>query len=73
MPEEEKLRPKQLDQQPLVKFSKILGFYQNPLIAKTALLWGRNSIKSSLNAKGGVFGTRSNLVFKMFFCQNKCF
>jgi hypothetical protein len=50
----EKLRPKQLDQLPLVNFQNfsviILGFYQNPLIAKTAHLWGRNLIMG----KGGV-------------------
>jgi hypothetical protein len=52
----EKLRPKQLDQLPLVIFfQKIevwayLVFYQNPLIAKTTLLWGRNLIMR----KGGV-------------------
>jgi hypothetical protein len=29
-----------------------LGFYQNPIIAKTVLLWGRNLIMG----KGRVFG-----------------
>jgi hypothetical protein len=53
----EKLRPKQLDQLPLVIFFQnfsvsILAFFdQNPLIAKTTLLWGRNLIMG----KGGVF------------------
>jgi hypothetical protein len=46
MPKGEKLRPKQLDQLTTCKFQNIsvsiLGFfYQNPLIAKTSLLWGR--------------------------------
>jgi hypothetical protein len=53
IPKGKKLKPKQLDQLPLVYFLiysvRILGF---PLIAKNALLWGRNLIMG----KGGVFG-----------------
>jgi hypothetical protein len=51
---------------------RILGWFfdQNPLIAKTALLWGRNLILE----KGGVFSSWSKLVLKdIFICQNKCF
>jgi hypothetical protein len=57
MPKGEKLRPKQLDQPTTCEFEKcsvrFLMFDQNPLIAKTVLLWGRNSIMG----KGVVFGT----------------
>ena len=48
MPKGEKLRPKQLDQPTTCEFQnfsvRFLVFDQNPLIAKTVLLWGRNSI-----------------------------
>jgi hypothetical protein len=48
MPKGENLRPKQLDQLPLVNFKILvlvyLFFDQNPSISKTALLWGRNLI-----------------------------
>jgi hypothetical protein len=50
MPKGEKLRPKQLDKLPLVKFSKVL--VKEYFIAKTALLGGRNLIMG----KEGVFG-----------------
>jgi hypothetical protein len=53
----EKLRPKQLYQPTTCEFQnfsvRLLVFDQNPLIAKTVLLWGRNLIMG----KGGVFGT----------------
>jgi hypothetical protein len=56
MPKGEKLRPKQLDQSTTCELQnftvRFLVFDQNPLIAKTILLWGRNSIMG----KGGVFG-----------------
>jgi hypothetical protein len=48
MPKGEKLRPKQLDQLPLVNFKILVQIYlvfdQNPFIAKNALLCGRNLI-----------------------------
>jgi hypothetical protein len=57
MPKGEKLRSKQLDQPTTCEFQnfsvRFLVFDQNPLIAKTVLLWGRNLIMG----KGGVFGT----------------
>jgi hypothetical protein len=51
MPKGEKLRPKQMDQLPLVNFKN--NSIQNTLIAKFGLLWGRILIMG----KGGVFGT----------------
>jgi hypothetical protein len=59
MQKREKLRPKQLDQLPLVNFSKIyivkeyLVFDQNPLIAKPLSSGG----EIRLWEKAGVFGT----------------
>jgi hypothetical protein len=44
MPKREKLRPKQMDQLPLVNFENNRvkkKFVQNTLIAKFGLLWGR--------------------------------
>jgi hypothetical protein len=45
MPKGEKLRPKQMDQLPLVNFEnnkvRTFWFVQNALIAKFSLLWGR--------------------------------
>jgi hypothetical protein len=45
MPKREKLRPKQIDQLPLVNFEnnrvRTFDFVQNALIAKFGLLWGR--------------------------------
>jgi hypothetical protein len=55
LPKGEKLRPKQLDQLPLVEFKGLVKVYlvfdQNPLIAKIDLLRGINLIME----KGGVF------------------
>jgi hypothetical protein len=57
IPKGEKLRPKQMDQPPLVNFEstrvRIFLFVQNALIAQFGLLWGRILIME----KGGVFGT----------------
>jgi hypothetical protein len=48
---------------------RVFVFDQNPLIAKSGLLWGRNFIMG----KEGVFGIWSNLLLKhLFICQNKC-
>jgi hypothetical protein len=74
MPKGEKLRSKQLDQPTTCEFQKfsvrILVLDQNPLIAKTILIWGKNSIMG----KGGDFGICSNLLLKnLLICQNKCF
>jgi hypothetical protein len=56
MPKGEKLMPKQLISQPLVNFKilelEFLVFDQNPLIAKTVPLWGRNMIMGNRGCWG---------------------
>jgi hypothetical protein len=74
MPKRKKLRPKQLDQPTIYEFQnfsvRFLVFDQNPLIAKTVFLWGRNMIMG----KRGIFGSCSKLLLKdLLVCQNKCF
>jgi hypothetical protein len=57
MPKGEKLRPKQMDQLPLVNFEnnrvRTFDLSKYSIIAKFGLLWGRILIMG----KGGVFGS----------------
>jgi hypothetical protein len=64
----EKLRPKQLDQLPLVYFSKIYSVRILVFFIKTLLLQKPLSCGGEIRLweKGGVFGTWSNLVSQMF-------
>jgi hypothetical protein len=76
MPKGEKLKPKQLDQPTTCGFQnfkilmlEILVFDQNPLIAKTALLWERNSI---MGKRGSFWYLIKTILEKSFDLPNKC-